>query len=381
VVLAVTDNESPTFTDITADGRPELVCSTGGQLGYAEIPTGNTTQPWKFHAISPDRGYHQYTHGMGVGDVNDDGRQDILEKNGWYEQPPSDSQAEFWTFHAVPFSGPGGAQMLVYDVDGDGDNDVVTSKAAHSYGLAWFENQGSADGEIKFREHQIMGERPEQNEYGIVFSQLHALELVDMDRDGILDVVTGKRFWAHAEHDPGSLQPAVLYWFRTLRDGGKARFVPYKIDGNSGVGTQVVAGDLNGDEWADIVVGNKKGTFVFLHHAEEVDKSAWEAAQPKLLKPVDTASATTQAAQSPVAADSFPARAADGRTLNLDFETGDLRDWVAEGNAFDRQPIDGDTVHARRTDSSAATKAATGSAPTSGPAMGRKARLPRYPSR
>ncbi len=46
VMLAVTDNESPTFTDITGDGRPDLVCSTGGQFGYAEIPQEDPTRPW-----------------------------------------------------------------------------------------------------------------------------------------------------------------------------------------------------------------------------------------------------------------------------------------------------------------------------------------------
>src|SRR5581483_3611089 len=43
-------------------------------------------------------------------------------------------------------------------------------------------------------------------------------------------------------------------------------------------------------------------------------------------------------------------RGADGRPLNLDFETGDLRDWTAEGEAFKDQPIKGDTVSKRRAD-------------------------------
>ena len=277
VALPVTDNESPTFTDITGDGRPDLVCSTGGQMGYAEIPQDDPKQPWKFRAISPNRGYQRYTHGMGVGDVNGDGRQDVLEKNGWYEQPGADAKTEFWTFHEVPFAEAGGAQMLVYDVDGDGDNDVVTSKAAHAYGLSWFEHEKDGDGAVTFREHPIMGERPEQNDYGVVFSQLHALALADMDGDGVQDVVTGKRFWAHRELDPGSLDPAVLYWFRTVREGGKARFIPYRIDNNSGVGTQVVAGDINGDKWPDIVVGSKKGTFVLTHQVKDVDEEDMES--------------------------------------------------------------------------------------------------------
>ncbi len=31
-----TDNESPTFVDITGDGKPEIVCSVNGVFGYAE---------------------------------------------------------------------------------------------------------------------------------------------------------------------------------------------------------------------------------------------------------------------------------------------------------------------------------------------------------
>ena len=40
----------------------------------------------------------------------------------------------------------------------------------------------------------------------------------------------------------------------------------------------------------------------------------------------------------------------DGHVLNLDFETGDLRDWTASGNAFDKQPVRGDVVSKRRGD-------------------------------
>ncbi|HJZ94451.1 MAG TPA: hypothetical protein VKE40_26540, partial [Gemmataceae bacterium] len=40
----------------------------------------------------------------------------------------------------------------------------------------------------------------------------------------------------------------------------------------------------------------------------------------------------------------------DGKPLNLDFETGTLKDWTAEGDAFKDQPIKGDTVAPRRGD-------------------------------
>jgi hypothetical protein len=57
---------------------------------------------------------------------------------------------------------------------------------------------------------------------------------------------------------------AVLYWFQLKRNGNNVEWVAHKIDDDSGVGTQVLAKDVNGDGKPDIVVGNKKGTFVFL---------------------------------------------------------------------------------------------------------------------
>jgi len=276
----VVDNESPTVVDITGDGKLELVFHTGGQLGYCVLDTENPTEPWKFHAISAKRDYQKYTHGLGVGDVNGDGRPDLLEKGAWWEQPAEATEDGFWIRHEFPFTDFGGSQMFAYDFDGDGDNDIITSKAAHAYGLSWFENVREGDA-ITFREHKIMGETAEENDYGVVFSQLHAAVLIDMDRDGIKDFVTGKRYWAHNGHDPGAHDPAVSYWFQTVREEGKVRFIPHRIDLNSGVGTQLTVDDLNGDQWPDLIVGNKKGTIALIHHAKPVSKSEWQAAQPK----------------------------------------------------------------------------------------------------
>src|SRR5438105_11497641 len=54
-------------------------------------------------------------------------------------------------------------------------------------------------------------------------------------------------------------------------------------------------------------------------------------------------------AEQPPAAGVLPV-GADGRPLNLDFETGTLKDWTAEGDAFAGQPVKGDTVSPRRND-------------------------------
>jgi hypothetical protein len=271
-IFKVVDNESPTFVDVNGDGIPDIVCSTGGRLGYVTIADG------KFHPISPKKDYQRFTHGLGVGDVNGDGKMDILESRGWYEQPKSLEGDPEWTFHPVNF-GKGGAQMYAYDVNGDGLPDVITSIQAHGYGLSWFEQQ--KDG--TFKEHVIVGKKEEENPYGIKFSQMHAIDLVDIDGDGLKDIVTGKRWMAHgSKGDAEPLAPAVLYWFKLVRGkDGSVDWIPNQIDNDSGIGTQVMAADVNGDKHPDIIVGNKKGAFVHLQQVKKVSKEEWEKAQPK----------------------------------------------------------------------------------------------------
>lgn len=281
VAVPITDNESPGFEDITGDGKPEILCNSEGYFVYAEADWKDASRPWKIHRITPKGPWQRFTHGIGFGDVNGDGKPDLLESNAWWEQPASLAEDKEWVKHPFNFS-TGGSQMYAYDFDGDGDNDVLTALAAHGYGLTWYEHV-KENGQITFKTHTFMNSSPADNKYGVKFSQLHSVALADMDGDGIKDIITGKRFWAHGpagDAEPNA--PAVLYWFKTVRNGpGNVDFVPHLVDDDSGVGTQVIVGKVGKDAYPEIVVGNKKGVFVMHHAAQKASKADWEKAQPK----------------------------------------------------------------------------------------------------
>jgi hypothetical protein len=268
VVYSTVDNESATFKDIDGDDKPELLTQSNGYGGWAQPNWANPQAPWTFRNVTAKGTWARYTHGMGMGDVNGDGRQDLIFAEGWWERPASAGQTP-WVSHPAAFWGQeasgesyGGAQMFAYDVDADGDNDVVTSLQAHGWGLAWFERTDAG-----FVKHLIMNTREQEAQYGVAFAQLHALEVVDLDGDGAKDIVTGKRKGAHGNGLGAELNaPAVLYWFRLIREPGQPpRYEPHLLDSEAGVGTQIVIADVNGDALLDVLTAARAGAFLFLN--------------------------------------------------------------------------------------------------------------------
>jgi hypothetical protein len=259
-------NESPELADLFGDGRPAAIYNTNdGYFCWAAPGPKGPDSAWVVHRISSRKGTgeYKYTHGLGYGDVNGDSRKDLLEKDGWWEQPASLAGDPVWKFHAAAF-GRGGAQMLAYDVDGDGDNDVISTTEAHSFGLAWYENIPGIAGPV-FKAHAILAAKGGPAIPGMpAFSQLHALALSDIDGDGLKDLITGKRKWAQGpggDDEPGA--PAVVYAFK-LNRGDTVRFEAFPLDSASGIGTQLELHDMDGDGDQDILIGNKNGTFLFL---------------------------------------------------------------------------------------------------------------------
>jgi hypothetical protein len=210
-------------------------------------PQGNPVVEWKSSPVSApgDVKIVNFYHGLGVGDINKDGVNDILVPGGWW-QGSAEQTAEPWPFHAAPFGQPQ-AQMYVYDFDGDGDNDVVGS-SAHRRGIWWYEQDGKG-----WNTHLIDES----------IAQTHALILADINGDGLPDLVTGKRFYAHNGRDPGEDEPPEIAWFELKRENGKPTWTRHVFDNDSGVGTQFEVYDMNADGLLDVIVANKRGVFYF----------------------------------------------------------------------------------------------------------------------
>ncbi|HEX7757128.1 MAG TPA: VCBS repeat-containing protein [Niabella sp.] len=252
LIYPAVGNESPGFADIDGDGRPDLLCNDPiNKRNIWVRPPDKDDTAWTAYTISSDtlQSTHQFTHGLGCGDVNGDGRVDVLVHEGWWEAPENPRQPG-WKFHKTAI-GDDCAQMYVLDLNKDGNADIISS-SAHNYGIWWFEQQKTAK-EIRFIKHAL---------FPRLFSESHNLYMADINGDGYPDLITGKRHYAHNGGDPGAEEPSVLYWIECI-PGKAPRFTPHLIDSASGAGLHLVVTDINKDGRPDIITGNKNGVFIF----------------------------------------------------------------------------------------------------------------------
>jgi hypothetical protein len=276
--------EHKVYVDMTGDGKPEILGAAKNSnpietWGYWQADWANPSALWTYHPVTRTYPFKDgccgWLHGLGAGDVNGDGKLDLLERSGIWLQPAAAGMP--WTFYNVAFSIPeflgtepdiGGANMYAYDVDDDGMNDVVTSLNSHGFGLAWFK-QGPAG---TFSRQMIMNTPEEKATYNnVAVSQLHTLWLEDMDGDGLRDIVTGKTWLAHpyTTGDAGGNDPVEFYVFKLVRTP-TVHFEPHLVDADNGNqkaaggAREIVVTDMNNDGLKDIVVSSKRGLFVYL---------------------------------------------------------------------------------------------------------------------
>ncbi len=249
-IAEVGNIERGSFYDLDGDGFPEALPVTKPVYIFRlkRDAEGKGTGEFEKFAIEKGGG----GHGLGCGDVNGDGRPDVILPGGWLECPQDPYDVDNWTWHDEFKLGGASVPIPVHDVNGDGLADLIVGEA-HNYGLYWLE-QGKEDGKRTWTKHMIDEDR----------SQYHDLQLFDIDNDSVLELVTGKRYHAHNGHDPGAEEPLGLYYFEI--NGGNFERVTLDYgpaDQASGAGIYFWVEDIDKNGWKDILAPGKEGLHLF----------------------------------------------------------------------------------------------------------------------
>ena len=262
-------SEAAVAVDLTGDGRPEFFPNTVNVVVFYGIEASESGPKFKKY----DFGTAAAGHGCGTGDVNGDGRVDILTPKGWFEAP-SNPANETWAWHGVWNLGATGIQILARDVDGDGLADVMYGMG-HGRGFYWIKQEKGANGVRAFSKPMVIDDK---------LASVHTQLWADLDGDGKADeLITGKRVYAHEKEEGDVEAPVIAYykfdkksmaWTRHLiYEGEAAKNAPKDHTkrsaqkdfppGSAGTGLEMTAIDLDKDGDLDLVCPGKSGLYWF----------------------------------------------------------------------------------------------------------------------
>jgi hypothetical protein len=253
-------NEINELRDLDGDGVPEWFVNSWSKEDNVVC--------WKFATDAEGKptleeviiGADGGGHGYAFGDINGDGREDLLVETGWYERPQGAPFAKPWKFHPETALPHPSCPCVIVDLNGDDRNDIIWGKA-HDFGLYWWEQgEPKADGTTTWTEHLIDD----------TWSQVHSLVWADLNGDGQPELITGKRVRGHAGRDPGGKDPECLFyycWDKTAKEFTRHDVAP--VGSGVGAGMQICVADLNGDDRPDIAVSGKTGTWVLLNEGSK----------------------------------------------------------------------------------------------------------------
>ena len=282
VIEKLGNHETGTLEDVDGDGKALEYVPQSQKTVWYEVGKDAAGAPGMVSHMVSDKGLEL---GAGAGDLNGDGRPDIIRPNAWFEAP-ADIRTGAWKEHPIALGGKDGkvdhtSNIIVFDMNKDGLNDILVS-TAHNFGIFWYEQQRGADGVVAWKQHIIDD----------TWSQPHYLAFADIDNDGNKEIISGKRFMAHNGSDPDEPGKLCIFYYR-FTPGPNPVFRKHVITYDEGIGASLnlVTVDIDNDGDLDLVTTGKWGGPVLFENRmteqlSDADRLAGLNMKPALPEPI-----------------------------------------------------------------------------------------------